>query len=450
MVSRIALIGENSIEYIKMLLNIWNNGDCAVLIDCQIPPSVAVEMMLEANVGVCYVERKYYDKIHEKLYKPVELFPYEKENSYAQLLPTELDNIFQEKYSRDEAVVIYSSGTTGRAKGIILSHFAINTNADAIINYIKPNNDDCMYIVKNLAHSSTITGELLVALKTRTQILIAPIVMPPRYVLNNIVKYNVSIVCVNPLLLSMYCDEYKKRDYDFSSLKKIYVSGSILSDRIYGMAKTLLCKQEIYNVYGLSEAGPRVAAQRGDCCQGNSVGKAIEGVDIVIVDESGNVLSNGECGIIHVNTPSRFNGYIQGSVKHKSLYQDWLNTGDMGYFDEHGELHIIGRSDDMIIIGAHKIYPFDIEQQIQAFTDIYECVVTMINFRNEDILCCLYVSNLEIRKDIKSVLSTVLSKHEIPKLFVQTKDIPRTRNGKLAMTNVIDIIIHEIQRRIAK
>ena len=46
----------------------------------------------------------------------------------------------------------------------------------------------------------------------------------------------------------------------------------------------------------------------------------------------------------------------------------------MGYFDEHGELHIIGRSDDMIIIGAHKIYPFDIEQQIQAFTDIYECV----------------------------------------------------------------------------
>ena len=74
----------------------------------------------------------------------------------------------------------------------------------------------------------------------------------------------------------------------------------------------------------------------------------------------------------------------------------------------------------------------------------------MINFRNEDILCCLYVSNLEIRKDIKSVLSTVLSKHEIPKLFVQTKDIPRTRNGKLAMTNVIDIIIHEIQRRIAK
>jgi len=301
-VSRIALIGENSIEYIKMLLNIWNNGDCAVLIDCQIPPSVAVEMMLEANVGVCYVERKYYDKIHEKLYKPVELFPYEKENSYAQLLPTEIYNIFQEKYSRDEAVVIYSSGTTGRAKGIILSHFAINTNADAIINYIKPNNDDCMYIVKNLAHSSTITGELLVALKTRTQILIAPIVMPPRYVLNNIVKYNVSIVCVNPLLLSMYCDEYKKRDYDFSSLKKIYVSGSILSDRIYGMAKTLLCKQEIYNVYGLSEAGPRVAAQRGDCCQGNSVGKAIEGVDIVIVDESGNVLSNGECGIIHVNS----------------------------------------------------------------------------------------------------------------------------------------------------
>lgn len=61
--SRIALIGQNSVEYVDMLVNIWNNGDCAVLIDCQIPSQTAVLMMYEAKVKKCYVEQKYYEKM---------------------------------------------------------------------------------------------------------------------------------------------------------------------------------------------------------------------------------------------------------------------------------------------------------------------------------------------------------------------------------------------------
>lgn len=61
--SRIALIGENSIEYVSTLLDIWNSGDCAVLIDWRIPIQTAVEMMNEAEVHVCYIEKKYYGKV---------------------------------------------------------------------------------------------------------------------------------------------------------------------------------------------------------------------------------------------------------------------------------------------------------------------------------------------------------------------------------------------------
>lgn len=445
---RIALIGENSVEYIDVLVDIWNSGYCAVLVDCQIPPQVAVEMMLEAEVAKCYVEHKYYEKLYRVIDKTIELIPYEKENASARLLPTGVYDRFRENYSDDEAVVIYSSGTTGKAKGIILSHFAINTNADAIIDYMQPEDGDCMYIVKNITHSSSITGELLVALKTRMPLLIAPVVIPPRIALGNIARYGVTIIGVNPLLLTMYCKEYENRKYDLSKLKKIYVSGALLNDKTYKTAHTVFSNQEIYNVYGLSEAGPRVAAQRRDCCKGNSAGKAIKGVELVIVDESGNVVPNGERGIIHVNTPSRFNGYIHGEIKHKPLYQDWLNTGDVGYLDEHNELHIVGRIDDMIVIGAHKIYPVEVERLIQAAADVRECVVAMVNFKGEDVLCCLYVPDEEICDDIKSILGASLMKYEIPKLFVRADAIPKTRNGKISSKGVKETIKRELEGRI--
>lgn len=443
--SRVALIGENSVCYINTLLDIWNNGDCAVLIDWRIPPKTGIEMMNEACVHKCYIEKKFFQQKYEFLSSDIDFIEFDNNSNSAGLVPQSVYNKFHENYSKREAIVIYSSGTTGKSKGIILSHFAINTNADAIIDYMQPCDSDCMYIVKNFTHSSTITGELLVALKTRTQILIAPVVVPPRFVLCNIVKYNVTMIGVNPLLLSMYCNECQNRTYDLSTLKKIYVSGSILSDKTYAIAHEVFNKQKIYNVYGLSEVGPRVTAQRDDCCKGNSVGKAIKGVDIVIVTESGNIAANSEFGIVHVNSPSRFNGYIQGELKHKSLYQDWLNTGDIGYFDEYDELHIVGRIDDMLIIGVHKVYPSEVERHIYAVSAIQECVVTMVNYRDEDTLCCLYVSDEKIREDIKNILGTVLTKHEIPKLFVKTNAIPKTCNGKVSLNDVKEAILRELK-----
>lgn len=445
--SRVALIGENSIAYINRLINIWNDNDCAVLIDCQIPPKAAVKMMVEAKVERCYIEHKYYDGLREIFDASIDIIPYEKENTLPQLLPEVIYEQFQEKYEKSEAIVIYSSGTTGEAKGIILSHYAINTNADAIIDYMQLDNKDLIYIVKNLTHSSTLIGELLVALKIRMPLLLAPIAVPPRYALKNVVKFGVTVLGVNPVLLSMYCDEYKNKKYDLSTLKKIYVSGSILKHNIYERAKNTFLGQQIFNVYGLSEAGPRVAAQRYGCCRSNSVGKAINGVEIVCVDEYGNIVSEDELGIIHVNTPSKFNGYIHGNIKHSSLYKDWLNTGDVGYIDNNGELYIVSRIDDMINIGGLKLYPDEVECHIQSVANIQESAVSMVNFQNNDILCCIYVSEKEIRQDIKNILNAILMKHEIPELFIRVSFIPRTWSGKVDINKVKEIILQELNKR---
>lgn len=434
--ARVALIGTNSIGYIHALIDIWNNGDCAVLLDWRIPCPTAIEMMIEADVHTCFIEKSLFNKIENQIPNSIDFFTYEKQNSSAELLPNCIYEKFHENYSRNEAVVIYSSGTTGKSKGIILSHFAINTNADAIIDYMNPTAEDCIYIAKTLSHSSTLTGELLVALKTRAKAVIAPTIVPPRYVLNNINKFSVTIVCLNPTLLSMFADEYERSQCDISSLRTIYVSGSILNDKIYKKAHTVFSRIPTYNVYGLSEAGPRVTAQRADCSKSNSVGKPIKDVEIKIVNEQGNIVPDAEYGVVHVKTPSVFEGYIVGQSKHDSLYEDWHNTGDVGYIDSNGELHIINRLDDVIIIDSHKVYPSEVEKQIVEQSGVKECAVAKVEFNGNEFIGCLYVSEKEIDRDIKEKLKSKLLVYEISRFFLKCDALPRTQNGKVSTCEV--------------
>jgi acyl-coenzyme A synthetase/AMP-(fatty) acid ligase len=234
----------------------------------------------------------------------------------------------------------------------------------------------------------------------------------------------------------MFADEYWRKKYNLSTLKTIYVSGSILSDKIYNKAHTIFSDIPIYNVYGLSEAGPRVTAQKAECCKCNSVGKPIKGVEVAIVNEQGNCVDNGEYGIVHVKTHSMFNGYITGYPKHVSLREEWYNTGDIGYVDTNGELHIINRVDDVIIIDSHKVYPSEVEKQILEQNDVKECAVAKVEYNGNELIGCLYVSDEKINETIKEKLKTKLLTCEIPRVFVRCDELPKTKNGKVSMREV--------------
>ena len=112
---------------------------------------------------------------------------------------------------------------------------------------MQPSASDCIYIAKALSHSSALTGELMVALKAKMKLIIAPTVVPPRFILQNIDEFGVSIMCLNPTLLQMLVREYKTGKYSMQSLKTIYVSGSILNDKLYKEAHSVLENIAIYN-----------------------------------------------------------------------------------------------------------------------------------------------------------------------------------------------------------
>lgn len=436
---RVALIGENSTKYVEILLDIWNGGNCAVLINWKTPYDVVCEMITDAAVTKCYIDSKISSK-WKKFFNDIECVEYSSDSEKAQLLPQRIYDKFEPNYSLEEALVIYSSGTTGKSKGIILSHYAINVNADAIIEYMNLSNDDRLYISKDFSHSSTMTGELLVALKTRVALVIAPTIVPPRYVFEKIEKFKISIICINPTLLTLYVEEQLSKRHSIDSLKKIYVSGSTLSNSLYWKAHSCFNRIKLYNAYGLSEAGPRVSVQRENCCKNNSVGKPIDGVDVKIIDELGHTVLNESIGVIHVKTKSMFSGYIVGEAKNKSLYENWLNTGDVGYFDRDGELHVLNRIDDMIVINSQKIYPSEIEEKISLlFSTVLECAVVKVKINDKEVLACAYNCSDETELEPYMLVNHLMT-HEIPKIFVKCLELPKTATGKVIKNAVIELI----------
>jgi AMP-dependent synthetase/ligase len=236
------------------------------------------------------------------------------------------------------------------------------------------------------------------------------------------------------------CGEAGRNTYAVSSLRRIYVSGAILNDKVYKNAQSILRGISVFNVYGLSEAAPRVTAQTFECCKSNSVGKPIDGVEIIIVNEIGTPAPDGTRGIIHVKTPCLFSGYVTGNEKHLSVYRGWLNTGDIGFKDKFGELHVVGRIDDVIICDAHKVYPSDVEKIIMEDQSILDCAVSSCIVNDSEVIGCLYVSGKDCSMDIVHRLRNTLMQYEIPKKYLRVETIPHNSRGKVNRKEVADIL----------
>ena len=431
--TRIGLIGDNSVEYIEILFGLWNSGYSVVLLDWRIPAIEAKTLLNEAQVCKCYIQEKFVEKYKEQ-FKGIEVLPYMCKFNKAKWIPEKIVNQYDFNTSDEEALVLYSSGTTGRSKGIKLSHKAINGNAQKSID-VQALNKERLYLIKPFSHSSSIVSSLLVGIRTNSKILVSPTIFTPRFYLNSIKINEISVLHISPAILRLFSKENTILNYTFPKLKNIRVGGGMLDENLINFSKEKFADVSIYNGYGLTETGPAVAAQGPNekFYVAGSVGKVLKGVDVKIINSNGKIAAKYEKGIIHINTDSMYNGYISGYEK-TSMYKGWFNSCDIGFFDEHENLYILGRSDNMLSISSHNVFPEEIEGKILKLDNrLTDCIVTTLHndLHGEELICYYSIDFEKLNEQkIKELCQKELANYEIPNRFIEVSHIKYSANGK--------------------
>lgn len=286
--------------------------------------------------------------------------------------PEEFDIV--ERGDDDVALIMYTGGTTGRPKGVMLSHRNIHWNAVTVGEAVGLEPASMSLLCLPVAHLfgmfAFVVGQVLgirgVMLEWFT----------PDGVLEAIQEHGVQHTAMVPAMLTMLLHHPTADDYDASSLERVFASAApVPIELAEAFEKKFDC--EVLEGYGQTEAAPAVALMRpGLEKKAGSTGPPLPGAEVRILDEEGRELPPGEIGEICARSPGVMVGYHNlPEVTEHTLRDGWLHTGDTGYLDEDGYLFVTDRLKDLIIRGGANVYPSDVEDTLLEHPDVIESAV---------------------------------------------------------------------------
>ena len=345
---------------------------------------------------------------------------------------TDLDGI--RPSPEDRAVILYTSGTTGRPKGVVLSHRNLVSNAlsgRGGVDQVDRLGETNLAILP-LAHAYGLVSLSVGYLSG------VSIVMHPRFdtnaVLSAIERHHIIGFAGVPAMFValLYTPDTDK--YDTSSLQYC-VSGSapLPVEILKGFEQKFHCR--IHEGYGLSEG---TAALTGHSLtmplKPGSVGKPLPNVEVLVVDEQDNPVATGEIGEVVARGPNIMQGYYNmPDETSAALRNGWLHTGDMGYFDEEGYLYIVERKKDLIIRGGFNIYPRDVEEVLTTHPAVIEAAVvgTPSERMGEEVLAFVVTRTTIDAESLMAYCREKLANYKTPSQIAFIDALPRNAIGKI-------------------
>lgn len=331
----------------------------------------------------------------------------------------------------------YTGGTTGRSKGVNLTHRAVATNVaqrDALL----PSDDgERILAVTPLYHSYAMAMGLHLASHCRGTLVLLPR-YHPKDVLDLIAHERITLFAGSPTLFTGLMGHADFARTDFSSLKLCFSGASALPvetlKRWEDATGCVICEG-----YGQTEAGPVLTYNpRHGIRKSGSVGVALPWTEVQIVDvETGTqVLPVGEAGEVRARGPQIMSGYRNRPEETAAALRDgWLYTGDIGAFDGDGYLFIRDRKKDMAIIGGFNVYPREIEEVLCQHADVVEAaVIGVADLYRGEVLHAYVTLKDNAAADADSLLGYLrerLTKYKVPARIDTTGAIPKTSVGKI-------------------
>ncbi|MBE6604922.1 MAG: acyl--CoA ligase, partial [Ruminococcaceae bacterium] len=274
------------------------------------------------------------------------------------------------------ALIMCTSGTTGKPKGVMLSERNILTNVWDIADYFPLDKSDTILIARPLYHCAVLTGEFLTGIVRGSNIRFYSEQFNPTKMLELIKEYAITAFCGTPTLLSIMARF--NRSNAITTLRHICISGECMGAEVGKKICDAFPTCRIYHIYGLTEACPRVSYLPPEYFEDypDCVGIPLKSVSIKILNEQSESCHKNEEGLLYVKGGNVMLGYYREPEKTvKVLKEGWLCTGDIALINDAGFLKIKGRNDDLIIKSGMNIYPAEIEGVIKQDQRVKEVLV---------------------------------------------------------------------------
>ena len=337
-----------------------------------------------------------------------------------------VENI-QPRHPDDLAAILYTSGTTGRSKGAMLSHRALQSNALTLNALWGFSEKDVLLHALPIFHIHGLFVALHTAMLSGSEILFLP-----KFDIGDIRKAieRASVVMGVPTFYTRLLNE-RRFGRGSAQHMRLFISGSAPLTEATFNAFEERTGHKILERYGMSEAGMIASNPLEGARVAGTVGFALPGIDIRITDDDGEELPAGSAGNVEVKGPNLFSGYWRMPEKTEQEFRgDWFQTGDIGSLDSEGRLTLSGRAKDLIIAGGYNIYPKEIEAVLDAVPGVGESAVVGVPHPDMGEGVVAIFTGDASPATLENAAQS-LAKFKRPRRFFHVAALPRNAMGKI-------------------
>ena len=339
----------------------------------------------------------------------------------------------------DLAAILYTSGTTGRSKGAMLTHANLASNARTLVEYWQFSERDVLLHALPIFHTHGLFVATNVVLLASAQMRFLP-----KFDLSLIRKELRSatvMMGVPTFYTRLLKEEWLNRD--ITDHMRLFISGSAPLLAETHRRWTEMTGHHILERYGMTETNMITSNPYDGERVPGSVGFPLPGINVRITDlDSGKPVSTNTPGMIEVKGPNVFKGYWRMPEKTQTEFRPdgYFVTGDIGYVDEDGYIFISGRSKDLVITGGFNVYPKEIETVIDEIEGVEESAVVGLPHSDfGEAVTAIVVprdGSTLTETDILNRLDPLLAKYKLPKRIVFAQDLPRNTMGKVIKAEI--------------
>ena len=348
----------------------------------------------------------------------------------------------------DDAILYYTGGTTGRSKGVRLSHRNILSNAVAFALGIGARHTDTYLHLAPSFHSADLLATSWIVQGAAQAYLAA---FSPAAFVDAIARYRVTATVAVPAMLMMTVTDPAFKEADLSSLRLLgYGAAPMAIEWIERVAKAFP-DAAFLNCYGLTETAPdltifdptefRAAIAAGNRARLTSVGKPSAIVQLRVVDDAGTDVPEGATGELWAKGPNITKGYLNLPEMTEAAFVDgWFRTGDVARFDEDGYVHLLDRVKDMVITGGENVYSSEVEAALHRHPDVSEAAVIGVpDDRMGEALLAVIVPRPDSAPDEATLIEHcrgLIAGYKIPRRMAFVDALPKSAMGKVLKTEL--------------